>query len=92
MEDFTDFNAGVWSEKVLVITQDFELRGYVFMPKTGKKNRVLSDILNGVKKFVAIKGCEVRSRLIPNKPPEFHDFLQLNLKSIIILRPLKDGE
>lgn len=86
------FNTGVWSERILVITQDYEIRGYVFMPKTGKKNRVLSDILNGVKKFVAIKNCEVRNRLIPNKAGEIHEFLQLNLNSIIILRPLKDTE
>ena len=36
-----DLISGVWSERVLVITQDYEIRGYVFMPKTGKKNRVL---------------------------------------------------
>lgn len=87
-----DFNSGVWSEKVLVITQDYEIRGSVFMPKTGKRNRVLSDILNGVKKFVAIKNCELRNRLIPNKPAEFHDFIQLNLSSIVILRPLKESD
>ena len=31
-----DFNSGVWSERVLVITQDYEIRGSVFMQKTGK--------------------------------------------------------
>ena len=45
------FFSGVWSERVLVVTQDYEIRGYVFMPKTGKKNRVLSDILNGNKRL-----------------------------------------
>lgn len=92
MNDEVEFNTGIFSEKVLVITQDYEIRGSVFMPKTGKRNRVLSDILNGVKKFVAIKDCEVKNRLIPNKQPEFYDFLQLNLSSIIILRPLKSEE
>ena len=60
------------------------------MPKTGRKNRVLSDILNGTKRFVAIKDCTVKHRLIPTKKTEHHRFLQLNLSSIIILRPLKD--
>ena len=87
-----DFISGVWSEKVLVITQDYEIRGYVFMPKTGRRNRVLSDILNGVKRFVAIKDCEVRHRLIPERRTEFHNFLQLNLSSIILLRPVSDDE
>ena len=87
-----DFISGVWSERVLVVTQDYEIKGYVFMPKTGKKNRVLSDILNGVKRFVAIKDCEIRHRLIPERKTEYHNFLQLNLSSIILLRPLSEND
>ena len=82
-----DFTNGVWSERVLVITQDYEIKGYVFMPKIGKRSRVLSDILNGKKRFVAIKDCEVAYRQLPNRRTEFHDFVQLNINSIIILRP-----
>lgn len=88
----SDFITGVWSERVLVITQDYEIKGYVFMPRTGKKNRVLSDILNGLKRFVAIKDCEVTHRLIPNRRTEYHNFLQLNLNSIILLRPTLEDE
>ena len=81
---------GLWSERVLVITKDYQIKGSVFMPKIGKKNRVLSDILNGTKRFVAIKDCEVVHRDFPNRKAETHDFLQLNLNSIILLRPLKE--
>lgn len=87
-----DFTNGVWSERVLVITQDYEIKGSVFMPKIGKRSRVLSDILNGKKRFVAIKDCEVSYRLMPNRRTEFHDFVQLNINSIIILRPTSDSE
>ncbi len=87
-----DFNSRVWSERVFVITQDYEIKGTVFMPKTGKRNRILSDILNGEKKFVAIKSCELKNRLIPNRPIEVHDFIQLNINSIIILRPLTEKD
>lgn len=87
-----EFITGVWSERILVVTQDYEIKGYVFMPKTGKKNRVLSDILNGMKRFVAIKDCEVTHRFIPNRRTEYHSFLQLNLNSIIILRPTLEDE
>ena len=83
----TDFISGVWSERVFVVTQDYEIRGYVFMPKTGKKNRVLSDILNGTKRFVAIKDCEVKYRGVASRKIEKQDFIQLNLNSIILLRP-----
>ena len=88
----TNLASGVWSEKVLVVTQDYEIRGYVFMPKTGKRNRVLSDILNGTRRFVAIKDCEIVHRLNPNRKAEHHNFLQLNLNYIIILRPVSDDE
>lgn len=87
-----DFTTGVWSERILVVTQDYEIKGYVFMPKTGKKNRILSDILNGLKRFVAIKDCEITHRLIPNRRTEYHNFLQLNLNSIILLRPAAKDE
>jgi len=87
-----EFITGVWSERVLVVTQDYEIKGYVFMPRTGRKNRVLSDILNGLKRFVAIKDCEVTHRLIPNRRTEYHSFLQLNLNAIILLRPTLEEE
>ena len=51
------------------------------MPKTGKKNRVLSDILNGTKRFVAIKDCEVKYRGVASRKIEKQDFIQLNLNS-----------
>ncbi len=85
----SSFLDGIWSERILVITKDYEIRGSVFMPKTGRKNRILSDILNGGKRFVAIKNCEIIHRDFPNRKVETHDFLQLNLNAIILLRPLK---
>ena len=81
-----NFISGVWSEKVLVLTDDFEITGFVFMPKTGKRSRVLSDILNSKRRFVAIKECELK-KINTTEPIEKHDFIQVNLESIIILRP-----
>lgn len=81
------FTSNVWSERVLIVTQDYEIRGYVFMPKTGKRTRVLSDILNSPKKFIAIKDCEITYRNILTSKPEYQKFIQLNLSSIILLRP-----
>lgn len=90
VEEQNSFITGIWSERVLVITKDYQIKGNVYMPKTGRKNRVLSDILNGAKRFVAIKNCEVIHREFPNRKAETHEFLQLNLNSIILLRPLNE--
>lgn len=82
-----DFVSGVWSEKVIVITDDFEITGQIFMPKTGKRNRALTEILNGKKRFIAIKDCELKHRHKLTEPTEKHEFIQVNLESIVVLRP-----
>ncbi len=82
-----NFISGVWSERVFVVTDDYEIKGYVFMPKVGKKSRVLSDILNGTRRFVAIKDCEISYR--NSDKVEYQNFIQVNLNSIILLRPDK---
>ena len=83
--------SGFWSEKVFVITEDYEIKGYVFMPKTGKKSRVLSNILNSNKRFVAIKDAEISTRNPAKKQVESCNFIQLNLDSIILIRPCIEG-
>lgn len=81
--------SGFWSEKVFVVTEDYEIKGYVFMPKTGRKNRILSDILNSERRFVAIKDAEIVSRKCSNNDDNVitSKFIQLNLDSIILIRP-----
>ncbi len=83
--------SGFWSEKVYVITDDYEIKGYVFMPKTGRKNRVLSDILNSERRFVAIKDAEMRCRNSTEQKVEVSNFIQLNLDSIVLIRPCIEG-
>jgi len=82
-----NYLSDLWTEKIFVVTNDYEIKGYVFMPKTGKRNRVLSDILNSSKRFVAIKDAEIKLRKSPDVI-ENHSFIQLNLDNIVLLRPL----
>ena len=83
-QDFT--LPGLWSEKIQVITDDYEIIGHVFMPKIGKKNRVLTDILNSNRRFVAIKNVKITDR--KTKIAEETEFIQLNLDSIILLKSI----
>ena len=87
-----DITSGIWSERVLVVTKDYEVKGSVFMPKIGKRTRLLSDILNGSKRFIAIKDCEVNYRNQASRRVEFLPFIQINLYSIILLRPIGENE
>ena len=91
-KEILELTTSAWREKVYIETTEHVIRGYIFMPKIGKRSRVLSDILNGKKRFVAIKDCEVSYRQLPNRRTEFHDFVQLNINSIIILRPTSNDE
>ena len=86
--DAESFIKGVWSEHVLVITEDYEIVGKIFLPKINKRNRVLSDLLNGKKRFMAIKNCQIKHRHFPDRTTEEQDFIQLNINSIIMLRPI----
>ena len=78
----------VWKEKVYIETSEFKIIGYVFMPKIGKKARLLTEILNGNKQFIAVKECHLEHKLIPQKEVEYHDFLQVNISTILLMRPM----
>lgn len=92
MANFGEVIPGFWSERVLAVTDDYEVRGFIFMPKTGKKNRILNDILNSSKRFVAIKEATIVHRKTSDRFTEDQAFIQLNLNDIIMIRPLKTGE
>ena len=83
-------SASAWREKVYIETAEFIIKGYVFMPKIGKRSRLLSEILNTNKQFIAVKNCTLESKLIPQREVENHDFLQVNISTILIIRPLND--
>jgi hypothetical protein len=62
--------------------------GYIFMPKIGKKTRLISEVLNSNKQFIAVKDCRLEFKLAPQREVEFHEFLQVNISTILLMRPL----
>ncbi len=89
-KDKLGFTEAAWKENVYIETSEHIICGYVFMPKIGKKTRLLSEILNTGKTFLAVKDCTLEYKLLPQKEIEKHDFMQVNISSIIIMRPLSD--
>ena len=83
-------SSSAWREKVYIETSEHIICGYIFMPKIGKKNRLLTEVLNGNKNFLAVKNCKLEYKLKPSKNLEEHDFMQVNIASILLLRPLYD--
>ncbi len=79
-------------EDVLIITEDYEVKGTVFNIGFSKKNRFLSDLLNKANKnFIAVKDCEITYKNRQGETEKL-DFLQLNMRYVILIRPLKPEE
>ena len=84
------FNTTAWREKVYIETAEFIIKGYIYMPATSKKARLLTEILNSNRNFIAVKDCSLESKLFPTRPVEEHEFMQINLSSILIMRPINE--
>lgn len=79
-------------EYVLIITEKYEVRGTVFNFGFSRKKRVLSDLLNKANKnFIAVKDCEITYNDRQGETEKF-DFLQLNMRYVVLIRPLKKEE
>lgn len=77
----------VWKEKVYIETAEFKIIGFIYMPKIGNKSRLLTEVLNSNKQFIAVKECKLEYKLLPQKEIESHDFLQVNISTILLMRP-----
>ena len=80
-------NSSYWVEKVVIVTDSYEIIGNIYMPKTTKRSRLLSELLNSNRKFIAVKDCTLQSRMLGAVEPEVLDFLEINVNSIILLKP-----
>ncbi|MBQ4115417.1 hypothetical protein IJD34_08450 [bacterium] len=87
-KEILELTTSAWREKVYIETTEHIISGYIFMPKIGKRNRLLSEVLNTGKNFIAVKNCSLEYKLLPNKNVEYHDFMQVNVATILIMRPL----
>lgn len=88
--EILELTTSAWREKVYIETSEHIIRGYIFMPKIGKKSRLLTEVLNTNRQFIAVKDCLLEYKLMPQKDIESHEFVQVNLSSILIMRPLHE--
>ena len=89
-KEILELTTSAWKEKVYIETTEHVICGYIFMPKIGKRNRLLTEVLNSSKNFVAVKDCTLEYKLKPERSVEEHNFMQVNIASILIMRPLND--
>lgn len=89
-EEKAELNSSAWREMVYIETTEHIIKGYIFMPKLGKRSRLLTEVLNSNKHFIAVKNCTVEFKLTPQKGIEEYDFMQVNLASILLMRPVNE--
>ena len=89
-KEISEFTNSAWREKVYIETAEHIICGYIFMPKIGKKDRLITEVLNSGKSFIAVKECSVEYKHCPAKEIEFHNFMQVNVASILIMRPFDE--
>jgi hypothetical protein len=89
-KEISEFTNSAWREKVYIETAEHIICGYIFMPKIGKKDRLLTEVLNSGKSFLAVKECTLEYKHLPNRDVESHNFMQVNVASILIMRPLDE--
>ena len=88
--EISEIASSAWRERVYIETTEHIIRGYIFMPRIGKKSRLLTEVLNTGKSFIAVKDCTLEYKLHPGNEVEKHDFMQVNLSSILIMRPIDE--
>ena len=90
-EEIIDLMESVWKEKVYIETAEYIITGNVYMPQIGKKSRLLTEVLNSRKQFIAVTECRLEFKLAPHREIEYHDFLQINLSTILMMRPANEN-
>lgn len=90
MTEISNDNSSSWSENVYIETPEYIIKGRVHMPKIVKKSRLLTEILNTTKQFIAVTDCSIESKLFPQKEVEKYNFIEVNISSILIMRPIDD--
>jgi alkyl sulfatase BDS1-like metallo-beta-lactamase superfamily hydrolase len=73
--------------EVVILTQDHEIRGLVYVSRKTREERRLSDLLNDPqRRFLAVTDVELLTRHNPSAPRRYA-FLQMHIDSIIMIHP-----
>ena len=89
-KEIMNLATSAWSEKVYIETTEHIITGNVYMPKIGKKSRLLTEMLNSNKNFIAVKDCTIDYKQYTGREVEKHSFIQVNISSILIMRPIEN--
>ena len=73
--------------EVIILTENSDIKGTVFVSKSVAENRQLTELLNNKdRRFLAITNAEIYQKN-SNQPPKRYEFLEIHIDSILMLHP-----
>jgi hypothetical protein len=73
--------------EVMVMTLDYEIRGFVHVARASREERRISDLLNAPeKRFLAITNAQLIHRHTPSSPRHY-SFIQVHVDSVQMVHP-----
>ena len=73
--------------EVIILTENSDIKGTVFVSKSVAENRQLTELLNNKdRRFLAITNAEIYQKN-SNQPPKRYEFLEIHIDSILMVHP-----
>lgn len=73
--------------EVMILTENSDIKGTVYVSKSVAANRQLTELLNNKdRRFLAVTNVEIYSKN-SNQPPKRYEFLELHIDSILMVHP-----
>lgn len=73
--------------EVIILTENEDIKGTVYVSKNVAANRQLTELLNNSdRRFLAVTNVEIYSKN-SNQPPKRYEFLEIHMDSILMVHP-----
>lgn len=87
--DFQQFAAPTTqSIRVYVCTRHYEMEGNIYLARSMKENRRLTNLLNSDRRFIALTEVVVKDRQSGAIDETVYPYMHVNLASIELIKPL----
>ena len=73
--------------EVIILTENNDIKGTVYVSKNVAVNRQLTELLNNSeRRFLAVTNVEIYTKN-SNQPPKRYEFLEIHMDSILMVHP-----
>lgn len=73
--------------RVTIATSTLLIEGYIHLPKTGKEDRRLTNLLNTERTFIPLTNVVIYDRATNTRQLDTHPLIEININSIEYVKP-----